>query len=113
MSEAAVENANSELAEALESRRRLFSKSIDRLRELASDEAENEVYDITFLLREAVEFTGCLRRLVTGRTAEEIHKAFGAPGDFGYETPIGEALARLYRAECERRQAKEAADASR
>jgi len=29
-------------------------------------------------------------------TVAELHGAFGAPGDFGYETPIGSALARLY-----------------
>lgn len=27
----------------------------------------------------------------------DIHKAFGAPGDFGYETPEGAALFHLYR----------------
>lgn len=27
----------------------------------------------------------------------EIHGAFGAPGDFGYETPQGVALFRLYK----------------
>jgi len=48
--------------------------------------------------REAAELVGCLRRLVEGRTPDEIHKAFGAPGDFGYETPIGDALAKVYRA---------------
>ena len=49
------------------------------------------------LLREAVEMTGCMRRLLAGRTIDEIHRAFGAPGDFGYETPIGAALAAAYR----------------
>jgi hypothetical protein len=47
-------------------------------------------------LREALELVGCLRRLIAGRTVAEIHKAFGAPGDFGYETPIGDALYQLY-----------------
>lgn len=50
-------------------------------------------------LREAIELAGCLRRLLPGRTVAEIHLAFGAPGDFGYETPIGDALSRLYRGE--------------
>ncbi len=26
----------------------------------------------------------------------KIHKAFGAPGDWGYETPLGRALSDLY-----------------
>lgn len=36
-------------------------------------------------------------RDVRGRTVREIHEAFGAPGDFGYDTPLGDALASLYR----------------
>ena len=27
---------------------------------------------------------------------KQIHTAFGAPGDFGYGTPVGKALQRLY-----------------
>lgn len=50
-------------------------------------------------LREAIELVGCLRRLIPHCTLEQIHKAFGAPGDFGYETPIGDALSRVYRGE--------------
>lgn len=46
--------------------------------------------------RLARELVRCLRRLLKGRTAEEILTAFGAPGDFGYDTPIGQALSRLY-----------------
>lgn len=49
------------------------------------------------LLREAEELVRCLRRLVGFCTPDDIHKAFGAPGDFGYETPIGAALAKVYR----------------
>lgn len=47
-------------------------------------------------LREALELVSCLRRLLGGRSVADVHKAFGAPGDFGYETPIGAALAKLY-----------------
>lgn len=47
-------------------------------------------------LREAVALVGCLRRLCEGRTVAELHRAFGAPGDFGYENPIGAALAEVY-----------------
>jgi hypothetical protein len=42
------------------------------------------------------ELIGCLRRLVPQCTVGQIHKAFGAPGDFGHGTPIGNALAELY-----------------
>ena len=48
------------------------------------------------LLRETVELVRCLRRLVGDATTTEIHRAFGSPGDFGYETPIGAALAKVY-----------------
>lgn len=89
--------ADSPLAQAIYSEERRFAAAIDRLRELAPPETENEVYDLTSTLRTAVELVRCLRRLVGDRTAREIHAAFGAPGDFGYETPIGEALSRLYR----------------
>ncbi len=85
------------LCDAIAERERLYAEGIDRLREIASDESRNEVYDIACLLREAIELTRCLRRLVPDRTVSEIHRAFGAPGDFGYETQIGAALARVYR----------------
>lgn len=87
----------SALVDALAQRERRFVEALDRLRELASGETENEVCDLTRTLRDAVELTRCLRRLVPGRTANEIHRGFGAPGDWGYETPIGNALACLYR----------------
>lgn len=47
-------------------------------------------------LRLASEVARCLARLLPGRTIKEVHAAFGAPGSFGYETPIGDALARAY-----------------
>jgi hypothetical protein len=70
---------------------------LERLRELASTEAENEVYDITLMLRRNAVLLGCLRRLCVGRTPQEIHAAFGAPGDFGYGTLLGDALMQIYR----------------
>ena len=85
------------LQAAIETRAREYDTAIDRLRGLASDETESEVFDLTILLREAVALARCLRRLTQGRTTEELHKAFGAPGDFGYGTPIGSALDRVYR----------------
>ena len=89
------------LPDAIEQRHRAYLAAIDRLRDLASPEAENETYDLTSTLREAVTLVGCLRRLAKGRSAKEIHEAFGAPGDFGYDTPIGDALSRLYRGDFE------------
>jgi hypothetical protein len=85
-----------ELTEALFNREQAYSQAIERLRDIASPETENEVHDITLSLREAVELVRCLRRITQGRTTREIHAAFGAPGDFGYENPIGAALALVY-----------------
>lgn len=81
---------------AIETRVREYSTAIDRLRELASDDTESEVYDLTTSLQEAVELARCLRRLTKDRTPAELHAAFGSPGAFGYNTPIGAALARVY-----------------
>lgn len=78
---------------ALEQRACEYSAALERLGELAD---EVEAYELTCQLREAVELVRCLRRLVSGLNVQEIHRAFGAPGDFGYQTPIGAALARLY-----------------
>lgn len=38
---------------------------------------------------DTAELLRCLARMIEGKTAEQ---AFGAPGDWGYGTPIGEAL---------------------
>lgn len=88
------------LVAALQKREREYRNAIDRLRELASEQTEDDVHDLTRLLRESIDMVGCLRRLVPHATVNELHHAFGAPGDFGYETPIGAALDRLYRAPC-------------
>jgi hypothetical protein len=85
------------LQAAIETRVREYSAAIERLRALASDETESEVHDITALLREAIELARCLRRMTQERTPAEIHRAFGSPGGFGYDTPIGAALDRVYR----------------
>ncbi len=39
---------------------------------------------------ETIELLRCLARMIEGKAVE---KAFGAPGDWGYGTPIGDALA--------------------
>lgn len=87
------------LEKALTLRVAYYVGALNQLEDLASPETENDVHDRTLLLREAVELVRCLRRLTRGRSVQELHAAFGAPGDFGYETPIGAALSRLYRGE--------------
>lgn len=44
----------------------------------------------------AAELIGCLRRLTEQSTREQIYRAFGAPGDFGYHTLLGAALSSYY-----------------
>jgi hypothetical protein len=79
----------SALVSALSRRESDYRSALKRL-----PEAEEEVRHDA---REAIELIGCLRRLLPSCTLEQIHKAFGAPGDFGYESVIGDALSRFYR----------------
>lgn len=87
---------NEALVSALLQTERDYSAAIDRLRSMDAVENSSDAWGDTGRLREAVELVRCLRRLVAGVPVGEIHRAFGAPGDFGYETPIGDALYRLY-----------------
>lgn len=84
------------LDKALVSRARAYRAALDALEACAREEDEEAASLAARELREAIELVACLRRLLAGRTVEEVHRAFGAPGDFGYETPIGAALARVY-----------------
>lgn len=64
-------------------------------------EPSNRIQELTFrrvesALHEADGLLGCLRRLVPHATPNQVYRAFGAPGDFGYYTVIGDALARVY-----------------
>lgn len=90
------ESARLLLDRALIAREREVYAAISRLVEIAPCEHEDEVYLLRSQLRDAPTLIGCLRRLAQGRSAEELHAAFGAPGDFGYETPLGDALYRIY-----------------
>lgn len=45
---------------------------------------------------DASELLRVLARLLEGR---DVYSAFGAPGDWGYGTRVGDALSVLYRAE--------------
>lgn len=69
-----------------------YRDAFDWLENHAPDEAREDA-------REALELIRCLRRALPHLTVDQIHSTFGAPGDFGYETPIGKALALLYRGE--------------
>ncbi len=63
------------------------------------DEPRDEPHPVIVLsmkIGEAIDLMDVLRKLVAGRSVREIHSAFGAPGNWGYETPIGDALSKLY-----------------
>jgi hypothetical protein len=68
----------------------LLSKAVrgqaDALLELARDLDGPQAR----LLRDVAELALVTARLVEGKP---LHRAFGAPGDWGYGTPIGDALA--------------------
>jgi len=55
-----------------------------------TDENERHTQD----LKDAAELIRVLARLLGGKS---VHEAFGAPGDWGYGTPIGDALLEVYR----------------
>jgi hypothetical protein len=84
----------SALVSALWERQQQYRDALDRV--LGAVEENGQAWNAARELREAIELVGCLRRAVPNLTVSEIHKAFGSPGDFGYETPVGEALAQLY-----------------
>jgi hypothetical protein len=83
------------LTAALMSRAAAYRSAIERIRESVGCD-DNDALAATRDLREAVELVRCLARLVDGRDVRELHAAFGAPGDFGYESEIGAALWAAY-----------------
>ncbi len=93
---------NAILTDAIQKRERSYRDAIDVLKSIDEDDPDHATASAIQTLREAVELVACLRRLVPGCTVAEVHKAFGAPGDFGYDTPIGDALSSLYRGEAAR-----------
>lgn len=77
-------------------RERDYEAALEEMRTLplANDE---QFFGHRRALREAVELARVARRLLWGRVGvREVHAAFGAPGDWGYETEIGRALATIY-----------------
>jgi len=58
--------------------------------------AEGHAKDPEVFQLDGGELLNCLARILEGK---EIHKAFGAPGDWGYGTPIGDALMAAYSGE--------------
>lgn len=59
--------------------------------EKGADNARNILH-----VSEAVRLVNAIRFFVKEAPVSEIHRLFGAPGDWGYDTPLGAALHRLY-----------------
>lgn len=103
-----MQDEKARLVRVLHERELRLRDAVDRLRDLdldGTDEQEekiernqSEVRAIAALLREASVLVGCLRRMTDKCASDEIFRAFGAPGDFGYDTPVGDALYAFYRA---------------
>lgn len=52
---------------------------------------------VTTETRESSRYLDVLARIVENiLTIEEVYRVFGAPGDWGYSHPIGEALHKIY-----------------
>jgi hypothetical protein len=80
-----------ELGKALRAEAEKVSHVRYELRD-SSDESERD--DRLYRdLDQSAELVRVLARIIEGKS---IHEAFGSPGDFGYETPIGSALYRYY-----------------
>lgn len=62
----------------------------------AIDERANEIYageGCSQDLADAKDLARALARMLAGQS---VRVAFGSPGDWGYSTPVGKALAQLY-----------------
>ena len=53
-------------------------------------------YEPRHVFFKSVRLLDVLRCFAEKATVQEIHRTFGAPGDWGYHTPLGDALYRLY-----------------
>lgn len=80
-------NAKRDLLAALSAEQQRYRKVMENLKDRNPARAA---------LSTADELVGCLRRLTERATRDEVYRAFGAPGDFGYHTPIGAALSAFY-----------------
>lgn len=66
----------------------------DRAEELRTKALDGEYTD-EVVLRDS-RLLMCLARMVERNDGTDIYGVFGAPGDWGYGTPIGDALCEAY-----------------
>lgn len=65
----------------------------DKAARLQAERDKHDDSETRALLGDAAELARVCARFVEGK---DVHGAFGAPGDWGYGTPIGAALAQHY-----------------
>ena len=71
-----------------------YSKLVKVIRQRADAlELSDDDHEVTREESDNAELLRCLARILEGK---EPHRAFGAPGDWGYGTPIGDALKEAY-----------------
>jgi hypothetical protein len=74
----------------------LLAQAIDEMLQVEYQELETKA--ATKHENNRYEIMNCMRRVISKGLldADQIHAAFGAPGDWGYGTPIGDALLKIY-----------------
>ena len=86
---------STDLRKVLDARWSRYDKALGVVQDAIDDENDENMAALRDL-REAVRILRCAAHLVEQRPPRELHDAFGAPGDWGYETEIGAALYRVY-----------------
>lgn len=66
---------------------------IDAAREFLRESDDEAAIEHARNIRSAIDLVRSLAKIVEGKS---LHEAFGAPGDWGYDTPIGLALYEHY-----------------
>lgn len=89
------------LQDALRAEANRLDAELDNLRSIdlsATEDGgiENTIYESVSQLRLGIVLIRVLSRLVAHAPLHRLHEAFGAPGDFGYESRLGQALYALY-----------------
>jgi len=92
-----------DLVSAIYARERALREAYYELRDRFSEDgyqadADSAVSKALRDVRESFNLVSALRRAVAGMDRGEVLRVFGAPGDYGYETDVGQALDRFYRA---------------
>lgn len=91
--------ALSEIGDDLDSHADLANEAMEACDSDETDlgqEIKEAGYEPRRVFRTSVRLLEVLRVLAEKATVQEIHRTFGAPGDWGYHTPLGAALYRLY-----------------